>query len=395
MKTCPTCHTQYPDQLMFCQRDGARLQEIVQPPSPSFSAPTVQPVQRAVPLGQTTNRIEVPTQRVDPVFTVQQPAPPTAPTYATNPNALVAPLEEVRSSKGWLWLLLGLVLVVLIGAATVFYFSTNSAQSQFTRAIAEGKLVSPAGTSAYDIYQQLKRDGKTPEELAPFTKPLLPQLTAKPQQLFADIAEPGKRDGSIADWEEAQRMLAWASEIQPNDKGLLAKASYAAGRVAYLRGEKDKALDWWKKAYDQDKSWFLPANGLGIIYNERKNYVAARTVLQEAIKREPDSPLPYNNLGTAWLLAKDDVQAEENYNKAIELAPNWPRPHAWLGEIAMRRKDYARAVQEFELVLSLGATTDSSIDSNKIRQQLEQARKLMQEQGQSEIPPAPPSTPPN
>jgi hypothetical protein len=58
----------------------------------------------------------------------------------------------------------------------------------------------------------------------------------------------------------------------------------------------------------------------------------------------------------------------------------------------MRRKDYARAVQEFELVLSLGATTDSSIDSNKIRQQLEQARKLMQEE--SDVPPSA-STPPN
>lgn len=391
MKTCPTCHTQYPDQLMFCQRDGARLQDIVQPPPPSFSAPTVQPVQRAVPLGQTTNRIEVPTQRVEPVFTVQQPAQPTAPAYTTNTDAVVAPAPVITKSKGWLWLLLGLVLIVGIGAATAFYFYNNSTQSEFTRAIAAGNLVSPTGSSAYDLYQQLKRDGKTPEELAQFTKPLLPQLTAKPQQLLADLAEPGKRDVSVADWEEAQRMLAWASEIQPNDKGLLAKASYAAGRVAYLRGEKDKALDWWKKAYDQDKSWFLPANGLGIIYNERKNYVAARKVLQDAIEREPNSPLPYNNLGTAWLLAKDDVQAEENYNKAIELAPNWPRPHAWLGEIAMRRKDYARAIQEFELVLSLGATTDSSIDSNKIRQQLEQARKL---QEQTTDPP-PPSTPPN
>jgi tetratricopeptide (TPR) repeat protein len=390
MKTCPTCHTQYPDQLMFCQRDGARLQEIVQPPPPSFSAPTVQPVQRAVPLGQTTNRIEVPTQRVEPVFTIQQPVQPTAPAYTTNADAVVAPAPVITKSKGWLGLLLGLVLVVGIGAAAAFYFYNNSTQSEFTRAIAAGNLVSPAGSSAYDLYQHLKRDGKTPEELAQFTKPLLPQLTAKPQQLFADITEPGKRDGSAADWEEAQRMLAWASEIQPNDKGLLAKASYAAGRVAYLRGEKDKALDWWKKAYEQDKSWFLPANGLGIIYNERKNYVAARTVLQEAIKREPDSPLPYNNLGTAWLLAKDDEQAEENYNKAIELAPNWPRPHAWLGEIAMRRKDYARAVQEFELVLSLGATTDSSIDSNKIRQQLEQARKLLHEES-DEPPPTPPS----
>ncbi len=389
MKTCPTCHTQYPDQLAFCQRDGASLQTVAQPPTPSFSAPTTQPVARAVPLGQATNRIEIATQRVEPVFTVQQPVQPTAQTFASGADAFVAPAKPASSSKTWLWLLLSCALVAVLGAAAAFYFFANSTQSKFTQAIQSGKLVSPTGASAYDLYQQLKREGKTPEQLAQFTKPLLPRLTAKPQQLFADITAPGKRDTTADAWDEAQRMLAWASEIQPADKRLAAQATYAAGRAAYLRNEKDKAVEWWKKAYEQDRTWFLPANGLGIIYNERKNHVAARTVLQEAIKRAPDSPLPYNNLGTAWLLAKDDAQAEVHYNKAIELAPDWPRPHAWLGELAMRRKDYARAVQEFELVLSLGATTDTSIDSNKIRQQAEQARKLLQEQS------APPSTPPN
>ncbi len=388
MKTCPTCHTQYPDQLAFCQRDGASLQTVAQPPTPSFSAPTTQPVARAVPLGQATNRIEIATQRVEPVLTLPQPSQPAAQTFTPGADAFVSPATATPRSKTWLWLLLSFALVVVLGGSAAFYFFINSPQRKFTQAIQAGKLVSPAGTSAYDLYQQLKREGKTPDQLAPFTKPLLPQLTAKPQQLFADIAAPGKRDTTAEAWDEAQRMLAWASEIQPADKRLAAQATYAAGRAAYLRNEKDKALEWWKKAYEQDKTWFLPANGLGIIYNERKNYVAARTVLQEAIKRAPDSPLPYNNLGTAWLLAKDDAQAESNYNKAIELAPNWPRPHAWLGEIAMRRKDYARAVQEFELVLSLGATTDTTIDSNKIRQQAEQARKLLQ--AQSATPPTPP-----
>ena len=380
MKICPTCHTQYPDQLSFCQRDGARLQETGPPPTPSFSAPTVQPIARAVPIGQPTNRIEIATQRVEPDYTTQPAAKPTLPVAAPASNAIVEPARLATSNKTWLWLLLGLIFMIAIGGGTAFYFFANSTQHKFTQAIQAGKLVTPAGASAYDLYQQLKREGKTPEQLTEFTRPLLPQLTGNPQKLLADIAAPGKRDTTADAWDEAQRMLAWASEIQPSDKRLAAQASYASGRAAYLRGKRDEAVEAWKKAYDQDKTWFLPANGLGIIYNERKNYVAARTVLQEAIKREPGSALPYNNLGTAWLLAKDDAQAEAAYNKAVELAPDWPRPHAWLGEIALRRKDYARAVQEFELVLSLGATTDTTIDNNKIRQQLEQARKLLEGQ---------------
>ncbi|NOT59872.1 MAG: hypothetical protein HOP19_06560, partial [Acidobacteria bacterium] len=85
----------------------------------------------------------------------------------------------------------------------------------------------------------------------------------------------------------------------------------------------------------------------------------------------------------------DDAKAEENYRKAIELAPNWPRPHAWLAEIAMRRKNYQLAVEEFEMVLSLDVTTETSIDMNKIRKSLEEARKLL-EQPQT----SPPATTP-
>lgn len=381
MKTCPTCQTQYPDHLAFCQKDGARL-ETAPPPPPSFSAPTTQPVARAVPLAPETNRIEITTQPVEPVFTVPQAGFPTAP----QPDAIVYP-ASARSRKRWPLFLLAALLLVVVAAAAGYLFLANSTQSKFTRAIRFGNLVTPVGTSAYDYYLQLKREGKTPAELAAYTGPLLPQLTVKPQQMFADLALPGKRDAAADEWEEAQRMLAWASELNPRDSKLAAQANYAAGRAAYLRNKKNEAIGFWKKAYEQDQTWFLPANGLGVIYNERKNLIEARTVLQEAIRREPNSALPYNNLGTTWLLSKDDVQAESYYRKAVELSPNWPRPHAWLGEIAMRRKDYATAIQEFELVLSLGATTDTTIDNNKVRQQLEQARKLLQEQSSTIEPP--------
>lgn len=286
---------------------------------------------------------------------------------------------------------LGVLLLFVLAGAAGFYFYNASTQTKFVRALEAGQIVTPAGSSAYDYYQQLLRDGKTAEELAEYTKPLVPQLSSQAKPLFDALSDPNVREASLESWQEIQRALTWAAELNPKDSKLAAQASYATGRVAYLQGKKEAAVDAWKKAYDLDKNWYLPANGLGIIYNERKNYIAARTVLQEAIKRAPDVALPYNNLGTAYLLAKDDVQAEPNYQKAVELAPNWPRPHAWLAEIAMRRKDYARAVQEYEMVLSLGATTDTSIDINKIRQQLDQTRKLLeQSQIQTTETPTPP-----
>lgn len=371
------------------------MEEVGTPPPPSFSAPATQPVARAVPF----TRMEIETQRVEPSFTVPQPQPrdtnPAGQPYTAPAEVNVPPAyQESSGGRGWL-IGLGVLFLLIVAGAAWFYFYNNSTQTKFTRAIEQGQYVTPAGESAYDYYLQLKRDGQKAEELAEYTKPLVPKLTTPAKKLFDDLGDPSIRDANVEVWEESQRALVWAAEINPKDTKLAAQASYASGRVAYLRGKKDEALDWWKKAYEQDKNWYLPANGLGIIYNERKNYVAARTVLQEAIRRAPDIALAYNNLGTAYLLAKDDAQAETNYQKAVELAPNWPRPHAWLGDIAMRRKDYARAVQEFELVLSLGATTDTSIDSNKIRQQLEQAHKLLQEQTAAAAPePAASNSPP-
>lgn len=413
MKVCPSCQKQYDDALSFCQKDGARLLAYdpnaattpylptvaATPPPPTFTAPAAQPVARAVPFPQSP----APVLETQPISAVTQanryPVPPTTPQtppptesqtgldYSTNRAQTASPVKR----NNWLpWaIVLALGLLIAIGVTSYWYFTTGT-QRTYEAALKQGQLVTPAGTSAYDFYLQLKRDGVSTDKLNTLAKPYLTQLIAQPQQMLVDLAQPGKREAAPEEarnaWEQAQRALGWAAEIEPKNNKLLAQANYAAGRAAFLRNKKDEALQLWKKAAEQDKTWFLPLNSLSVIYNERKNYPAARQACEEALRREPNSALPYNNLGTAWLLAKDDIKAEENYRKAIALSPNWPRPHAWLAEIAMRRKDYKLAVEEFEMVLSLDVTTETSLDMNKIRKALEEARKLL-EQAETPLPP--------
>src|SRR5262249_53086578 len=87
-----------------------------------------------------------------------------------------------------------------------------------------------------------------------------------------------------------------------------------------------------------------------------------------------------NNLGSSFFYEKDYDQAQRFYLQAVERAPQWPRPHAWLGDIAMIRKDYKQAVQEYEAVLRLAQPGTSNIDLEKIKQQLERARKMFGQQ---------------
>jgi tetratricopeptide (TPR) repeat protein len=126
-----------------------------------------------------------------------------------------------------------------------------------------------------------------------------------------------------------------------------------------------------------------------LVHTERKNYPTARAFFLEAIRRDPQLSLPYNNIGTSYLLENNDVQAEGYYRQAAERAPQWPRPRAWLGEIAMRRKAYDWAVREFEAVLNLDPVGTSGVDLNKIRQQLDQAKRLVQENTNNTLQPSP------
>ena len=95
--------------------------------------------------------------------------------------------------------------------------------------------------------------------------------------------------------------VALACEMRPNDKLLNAREKYIEGRIAFISKQKDQALASWKKASELDPTWAMPPNGVGVIYNEKKNFEAARKYLFEAVRREASWAVPYNSIGTSLL----------------------------------------------------------------------------------------------
>jgi tetratricopeptide (TPR) repeat protein len=192
--------------------------------------------------------------------------------------------------------------------------------------------------------------------------------------MIREFMVPGSDDLPLADWQNAYQSLRWASELKPEDKGLVARTAYCEGRVAFLTKDEDRAIEAWTRAANADKSWALPVNGIGLIYTARKNYSAARTYYLDAVQRDPNWAYPYNNIGTAYFMERNYYEAKGYYQKAVQLAPQWARPHSWLGDIAMKEQDYATAIQEFSLVLEPGATGTKNMDLGKIQKQLDLAR---------------------
>lgn len=254
------------------------------------------------------------------------------------------------------------------------YYVAETTDSKLRNAISQNNLVTPSGSSAYDYYQQLRREGAGSSALASHAEKLPALLKEKPQRLLADLYEPGGDDGTLTDWDEAARMLEWAAELSPSDSWVKSRAVYCRGRVAYLNKNTDDALSLWQQAGELDKSWPVPVNGVGLIYNERREYVTARPFFREALRRDPNWAVPYNNLGTSYRESGETADAYENYNRAVSLAPKWGRPHAWLGDMAMKDADYSRATDEYRAVLDLVPAGTPGWNLDRIRQKYDAAR---------------------
>lgn len=279
------------------------------------------------------------------------------------------------------------IVLLSVGGFAAYYFSFSNAaiEKKLDEAITRGDLFAPVGACAHDFYTQLKKNGVDENTLSRYKERLLPLLMTKPQKMLDDFVVAANKEPELSEWQEVLKPVSWATELKPDDNALAARAKYIEGRVAFLNGEKDQALDIWKRATELDKSWAVPPNSVGIVYNERKNWQTARPYFLEAMRRDPKWAVPYSNVGTTYFMQKDYDRALSSYNKAIERAPDWARPHAWLGDIAMQQKNYDLAATEYQKVLDLAQPGNSSLDLNEIRRRLERAKKKSQEVGEGEF----------
>jgi tetratricopeptide (TPR) repeat protein len=332
-----------------------------------------------------------------PSMLAAQPAPERMP-VAETPSAVSdikkTAAESPATKNGSRIFAMAMATILVIGAAAggaYFVLKGASSEQKLDEAIKKGNLIAPPGESAYEYYQQLKRGGASRDALAEYEERVMPQLTARPLQLIAEMANPisevsspADREQAAKEWEEASRMLEWASEIKPDDTMLAARAAYAKGRWTYLADRKQESIEHWKVAADRDIGWGLPPNAIGLIYTERRDYQTARAYFNDSIRREPDMAQPYNNLGTSYLLDKNYPgyleEAERHYVKAVARAPRWARPHNWLGDIYMARGNYRRAEDEYQTAITLASSTSTSLNVEEIRKKLDNARRMQAQQ---------------
>jgi Tfp pilus assembly protein PilF len=307
-----------------------------------------------------------------------------APELLPDLNKEIHIVEDAQSlednSVSWLnkrQRLLTYISIPLICLAVIYLFvlafSRSSIERQLDKAIAEKKIFEPQGSSARDYYVQLKEQGTAPDTLSKYEQQLYPLLMEQPLALLADYYQTGSSSQPVAQWEEATKRLQWVVEIKPAETLPKAQRLFCIGFSAYLKGDKEAALEAWKLASDLDTNWAMATNGLGVIYNERNNYVKARAYLLEAVKRDSTWAVPNNNIGISFFQHgnQDNRKAEQYFRDAKKFAPSWSEPRYWLGKIALQRGDYELAEKEFQAAL----LAENSIGRDKFIKEINEALK--------------------
>jgi tetratricopeptide (TPR) repeat protein len=194
---------------------------------------------------------------------------------------------------------------------------------------------------------------------------------------LASLPNIGTEEPTADQWREAARNLSWAVELKPGDNKLAARAAYCDGRAAFVQRQTDGALQSWTRSVDLDPSWSLPVNGIGLIYQGRKDYETSRSYFLRALKLDPNWAHPYENLGNNYYYEKNYLAAREHYQKALEKAPDWAKPHWHLGQVAMQFNDYSTAVDELQAALSPNTKGLKTSEAQAVQRDLDRAQQKL------------------
>jgi tetratricopeptide (TPR) repeat protein len=379
MVVCGNCGTAGNTSQEFCGRCGVAL-------TPSFTirgqrensgqpAPTVHRASTSYP-GSFVPPQEVAggfgavvtNPALDNLDSTYAAAAPPATTTATTTS--IAP-KIVLGVVAGVFLLVSVIAISLSGGG-------NTVEKQLDEAITKGSLFPPPTQNARDLYTQLKNGGASEETLRRYRERLVPLLTSNPNQLLNALPTVGSDEPSIDQWQEAARNLNWAAELQASDNKLKARAAYCEGRAAFIQSNKsDAAVQSWTSAANLDKAWALPINGIGLVYQSRKDYATSRSYFLRAMNLDPNWAHPYENLGNNYYYEKDYATARNYYQKALEKASDWAKPHWHLGQVAMQFNDYPTAVNEFQAALSPSAKGLKRNEADSIQKDLDRAQQKL------------------
>ncbi|MCS6803849.1 MAG: tetratricopeptide repeat protein, partial [Blastocatellia bacterium] len=314
MKGCPTCQRLFPSVYKVCLIDGTPLIEQNGPAQKEAPAraPTEPPLRASIP---------TPPERL--ARWAQNDAWP-----------------QVKSRR-WLWW--AALAGAAVMAALVIYVAVwpMLIERRFYAALEQGRLVTPEGNSAYELYQQLNRRKPNSPMIAQAHARTLPLVKIKGDEIFQRWYKEAK--ASDDDWTTAQKLYDWAAQMDPHDSHWQARRYYCRGQIAFRAQRDAEAIEAYQQAINYEPQWSLPYNSLGVLHARRRQFDTAIRWYTQAAAYDPTWSFPHSNLATAYMALQQYDNAEAALLKAIALDDARPLPHLRLSEVYEKQNRLADA----------------------------------------------------
>jgi tetratricopeptide (TPR) repeat protein len=204
-----------------------------------------------------------------------------------------------------------------------------------------------------DLYDQLA-------ELQRYTKDLPGALTSaetamklNPSDTDAIVAytrvqiASGNAPKAIATWQQ------WTKD-HPKD----AQADIVLGSLLETQGDRDKAIDSYKKALQIQPDQPIAANNLAYLMVEAgQNIDVALSLAQTARRGLPNSPSTADTLAWAYFHKESYLSARDLLEEALKTAPDDPALHYHLGLTYSKLSDKPNALLHLKKAVTLGPDT--------------------------------------
>lgn len=165
-------------------------------------------------------------------------------------------------------------------------------------------------------------------------------------------------DNRVSDAQKAQQAGRDATE-GPNsferrsqDPAFNANTHYAAGRLAEIQGDNNRAIEHYWAALKLDPKHKDSLYRLGVVYTQLRHYPDATIAWKLYVKATDQSADAYSNLGFCYELAGKNSDAEDAYKKGISRDPKNNACRVNYGLLLARNGRVNEATLQFQQVLT-------------------------------------------
>ena len=95
----------------------------------------------------------------------------------------------------------------------------------------------------------------------------------------------------------------------------------------HQQGRLDEACQGYLKVLEQQPRHSQACYLLGVVYAQKKEYVAAEEWIQKSLALEPENPVALCNLGNVQRETQQFKAAAQSYQHALKLNPELPEAH--------------------------------------------------------------------